>query len=87
MLCKPPCCGRKLARLAMLLRQVFVRVVGAAQQRCSVLIQYHASCRHQGRDSFVGETLLKAAEAAKTTYGQPPTILLVMLPDTGGRPA
>ncbi len=40
--------------------------------------------RHQGRDSFVGETLLKAADAAKAVYKKPATLLLVLLPDTGG---
>ena len=41
-------------------------------------------CRHQGASSFVGETLQKAADAAKDVNGVPPTILLVLLPDTGG---
>ena len=44
---------------------------------------YLNACRHQGRDSFVGETLLKAAEAAKALYKKPATLLLVLLPDTG----
>ena len=33
--------------------------------------------------SFVGETLQKAVDAAKNVFGKPPTILLVLLPDTG----
>ena len=41
--------------------------------------------RHDG-GSFVGETLQKAVTAATTTYGQPPTLLLVLLPDTGKHP-
>ena len=54
--------------------------------RCSLgcRILCFDACRHQGRDSFVGETLLKAAEAAKATYKKPATLLLVLLPDTGG---
>ncbi len=45
---------------------------------------YAGRCRHQGRDSFVGETLLKAADAAKALYKKSATLLLVLLPDTGG---
>ena len=33
--------------------------------------------------SFVGETLQKAVDAAKNVFSKPPTILLVLLPDTG----
>lgn len=41
--------------------------------------------RHDG-GSFVGETLQKAVIAATATYGQPPAVLMVLLPDTGKHP-